>query len=142
MKDFAKYLTEEIAFYEGRHDDLIHQAPALYCLLTKLLDDPRLPGRLRPLILAAVAYFILPVDVLSEEMHGPYGYLDDILLCAFVLKRIEQELGSAAILADNWEGEAPLRPLIDDLLGRVEELIGDRMPAILQYIGYEYLKAT
>jgi hypothetical protein len=33
MKHFDELLQEDIAQYEGRHDDLIYQAPALYRLL-------------------------------------------------------------------------------------------------------------
>ncbi len=50
MKKFDELLEHEIAKYEGRHEGLIFQAPALYRLLARLLDDCRLPGRLRPLI--------------------------------------------------------------------------------------------
>ena len=40
MRAFDDLLRDEIAFYEGRHDDLIYLVPDFYCLLTRLLDDP------------------------------------------------------------------------------------------------------
>ena len=138
MKSFDRYLEEDIAAYEGRHDDLIYQAPALYRLLVALLDDPLLPAALRPLVLAAIAYFILPADIIPEDVHGPYGYVDDIFLCAFVADHIRRELGDE-ILLENWDGEAPILPLIDDILGAEEELLGDSLQRILRYIGYEQL---
>jgi len=136
MKHFDQLLEEDIAAYEGRHDDLIYQAPALYRLLVSLLDDPRLPLRLRPLVIAAIAYFILPADVIPEEIEGPYGYVDDIFLCAFMADRIGKEIGSYDILADNWDGEAPLLPLIEDILAQEEVLIGGNRDKILDYVGY------
>jgi len=139
MKTFDQLLEEDIAVYEGRHDDLIYQAPALYRLLTRLLDDPLLPGRLRPLVIAAIAYFILPSDIIPEDIHGPYGYVDDIFLCAFVAERVRRELRSEEILVSNWDGEAPLMPLVQDILAQEEDLIGDRRERILWYIGYEHL---
>jgi uncharacterized membrane protein YkvA (DUF1232 family) len=138
MKDFDQLLQEDIAAYEGRHDDLIYQAPALYRLLTRLLDDPNLPGRLRPLVLAAIAYFILPADIIPEALEGPYGYVDDIWLCAFVAERIRQELGDE-ILTSNWDGEALLLPLIGDILAQENDLLGEKRALILWYIGYEHL---
>ncbi len=138
MKNFDGLLREDIATYEGRHDDLIYQAPALYRLLTRLLDDPDLPGRFRPLVLAAIAYFILPVDIIPESLEGPYGYVDDIWLCAYVAERLRGELGDE-ILESNWEGEAPLLPLLADILARENELLGDKRDLILKYIGGEYL---
>jgi uncharacterized membrane protein YkvA (DUF1232 family) len=140
MKGFDQLLQEDIAAYEGRHDDLIFQAPAFYRLLTHLLDDPGLPARLRPLVLAAIAYFILPVDIIPESLEGPYGYVDDIWLCAFVVNHIQQELG-ADILLGNWDGEAPLDLLIRDILAQEQELIGEKGTLVLHYIGFEYLVA-
>lgn len=139
MKAFDRLLEEDIAAYEGRHDDLIYQAPAFYRLLVNLLDDPRLPGRLRPLVLAAVAYFILPADIIPEGIHGPYGYVDDIYLCAWVANRVLDEVGSEELLESNWDGEAPLIPLLTDILERAQELVGDQEGRILRYIGYEHL---
>ena len=137
MKPFDQLLQEDIAAYEGRHDDLIYQAPAFYRLLVSLLDDPALPARLRPLVLAAVAYFILPSDVVPEGIHGPYGYVDDIYLCAWVSRRVLDEAGSVELLESNWDGETPVVPLVTDILEREQELIGDQASRIVRYIGYE-----
>jgi uncharacterized membrane protein YkvA (DUF1232 family) len=139
MKNFDVLLQEDIQTYEGRHDDLIYQAPALYRLLINLLDDPLLPGRLRSLVLAAIAYFILPADIIPEDLHGPYGYVDDIFLGAFVADQVRRELGSDDILTSNWEGEAPIMSLIQDILAGEKELIGEERGRILGYIGYEHL---
>jgi uncharacterized membrane protein YkvA (DUF1232 family) len=139
MKTFDQLLEEDIAAYEGRHDDLIYQAPALYRLLTRLLDDPLLPGRLRPLVIAAIAYFILPADIIPEDIHGPYGYVDDIFLCSFVADRVLREIDSEDILVNNWDGEASIVPLVQDILAQEADLIGDQRERILWYIGYEYL---
>ena len=135
MKHFDKLLEEDIAIYEGRHDDLIYQAPALYRLLVRLLDDPRLPYRLRSSVVAAIAYFILPADVIPEEIEGPYGYVDDIFLCALMADRLGKEMGNYNILLENWDGEAPLLPLIEDILSQEAVLIGEDRKKILNYVG-------
>jgi uncharacterized membrane protein YkvA (DUF1232 family) len=139
MKKFDLLLQEDIQAYEGRHDDLIYQAPALYRLLTRLLDDPLLPGRLRPLVLAAIAYFILPADIIPEDLYGPYGYVDDIFLVAFVADLVQRELGSQDILTANWDGEAPILDLLHDILAGEQDLIGGERERILNYIGYSHL---
>jgi uncharacterized membrane protein YkvA (DUF1232 family) len=140
MKNFDQLLLENISAYEGRHDDLIFQAPAFYRLMTGLLDDPRLPNRLRPLILAAIAYFILPADIIPEDLEGPYGYIDDIWLCAFVADQVRNELQDDEILSGNWDGETPVIPLVREILARQEEYIGEDRYKVLDYIGYEALK--
>jgi hypothetical protein len=65
--------------------------------------------------------------------------VDDIFQCAFVADQVRGAAGSGDILLDNWEGEAPLVPLIQDILTQEADLIGDQREWILGYIGYEYL---
>jgi uncharacterized membrane protein YkvA (DUF1232 family) len=138
VKSFDQLLHADIADYEGRHDDLIYQAPAFYRLLTHLLDDPRLPRKLRPLVLAAIAYFILPVDIIPEELEGPYGYVDDIWLCAFVAQRVMQEIGTQEILETHWDGEGDVVQLVEEILNQENILSKDQCERVLQYIGYDY----
>jgi hypothetical protein len=65
--------------------------------------------------------------------------VDDIFLWAFVAGRVREAVGGDDILLDNWDGEAPLLPLIQDILAHEADLIGDQRERILGYIGYEYL---
>lgn len=139
MRAFDELLREDIAVYEGRHDDLIYLAPEFYRLLTRLLDDPQLPLRSRPLVASAIAYFILPADIIPEELYGPYGYVDDIWLCAYVADVVRRQVGDEAILVENWEGEAPILPLIREVLDKEGDLIGDERDRILWYTGCEQL---
>ena len=141
MKSFDQLLSDDIAKYEGRHDDLIYQAPALYRLLCSLLDDKRLPGRLRPLVSSAIAYFILPADVMPESMQGPYGFVDDIWLCAWALDTIRKDTENDDLISENWDGEAPILPLLSDILAQEEQLIGKAKKQILAYTGCDRLVA-
>jgi uncharacterized membrane protein YkvA (DUF1232 family) len=138
MKSFDQILQEEIEDYEGQHDHLISFSPALYRILVSLMDDPRLPGRLRPMISAAITYFVLPADVISVESHGPVGFTDDIFLSAFILERVRGALGRK-ILEDNWDGRTPLLPLIVEILDHENRLIGNQRDRILTYIGWEFI---
>jgi uncharacterized membrane protein YkvA (DUF1232 family) len=135
MKHFDELLRQDIADYAGRHDDLIYQAPDLYNLMVYLLDDARLPARLRYLVIAAIAYFILPADIIPEEIEGPYGYVDDIFLCAWVTHEIAVQLGSWQIINENWQGESSIQELIEDILSHEESLIGDKKQRIFKYCG-------
>ncbi|MEJ2266772.1 MAG: DUF1232 domain-containing protein [Anaerolineales bacterium] len=139
MKEIDILIQEDIAGYEGLHEDLIYQAPALYRLMIHLLDDPNVPGRLRPLVITTIAYFVLPADIMPEDLQGPSGYIDDIFLCAFIADRIHKELKSDEILTANWDGKVPILTLIEDVLSQEKALIGDKRELILWYIGYEHL---
>lgn len=141
MKSYDQLLADDIATFEGRHDDLIFQAPAFYRMLVALLDDPAVPRRLRPLLIAAVAYFILPSDIIPEAIHGPYGYVDDIFMCAWVADQLRRELGSEAVLVENWDGEGSVIQVIADILANEKEMIGDQRGKMLAYAGFPYVLA-
>ncbi len=136
---FDELLERDIADYEGEFRELIKQAPALYRLMTKLLDDPALPRHMSPLVIAAIAYFILPEDIIPEDELGPAGYVDDIYLCAFVANEVMKAAGSQEILTRNWDGNTPIASLIKEILDREHELIGDKKERIMQYVGYDQL---
>lgn len=135
MQDFFNELTADIAQYEGRHDEFIYLTPHWYRLMTNLLDDPRLPNRLKPMVSCAIAYFIIPADIISEETHGPYGYIDDIFFCAYVADQVRNRTNKADLLSDNWEGEGDIIQLIEEILEQEAALIGDQKELILQYTG-------
>ncbi len=139
MKRFDVLLEEDISGYKGELSDLISNAPALYRLMTRLLDDPALPRDMSQLVIAAIAYFILPEDIIPEDKYGARGYVDDLFLCAFVADKVMKETGSEEILVRNWDGKVPAVPLIKDILNREKELLGDKKEDIMQYIGYDQL---
>jgi uncharacterized membrane protein YkvA (DUF1232 family) len=76
--------------------------------------------------------------VIPEDLHGPCGYVDDIFLRAFLADRIQEEVGDK-ILIENWDGEALLIELIEDILDSEAELIGEERSRLLSHIGYEQL---
>lgn len=135
MKDFFNELITDIARYEGRHDEFIYLTPYWYKLMTNLLDDPRLPSRLKPLVSCAIAYFIIPADIISEEIYGPYGYIDDIFFCAYVADQVRTLTNKADLLTENWEGEGDIIQLVEEILEQESTLIGDQKDLILQYTG-------
>ena len=139
MKRFDKLLEEEVSSYQGENQELIKQAPALYRLMTRLLDDKDLPSHQSQLVIAAIAYFILPGDIVPEDKYGPMGFVDDIFLCAFVADQIRKETASDEILVRNWDGKKSIISIIEEILSGEDKLIGDKKGTILEYIGYEQL---
>ncbi len=140
MTDYESQIRRTIEGYQGEHQALVAALPFIYRLYTRLLESPELPGRLRPLLLTAVAYFVLPVDVISEDISGPRGFFDDIFLSAFVLDQIARELGTWQPIESAWEGPGTAQALAGEVLGSEHALIGDQRDVILWYIGYEHLE--
>jgi len=139
MKEVDELLEENIAGYEGRYDDLIPQVPAVFRLMTRLLEDPRLPGKMRPLVVSVIAYFALSTDIMPEDLQGPLGYVDDLFYAAFIADRIRRQVGTDEVLTSNWEGNTGILSLVRHILEQEKALIGDKRDLVLWYIGYEYL---
>jgi len=139
MKEVDELLEENIAGYEGHHDDLIAQVPAVFRMMTRLLEDPRLPGKMRPLVVSAIAYFALSTDIMPEDLQGPIGYVDDLFYAAFIADHIRRELASDEILTSNWEGNIGILSLVRNILEQEKALIGDKRDLVIWYIGYEHL---
>lgn len=60
---------------------------AYYCAL-----DPRTPARTRTILLAALAYFVLPTDFVPDFIAG-LGFTDDIAVLSAALAAIRGALG-------------------------------------------------
>jgi uncharacterized membrane protein YkvA (DUF1232 family) len=97
--------------------------PDIFVLLVRLMLDPEVPASSRALIGGAIAYFVLPVDLLPEALVGFGGYLDDLVIAAAVLS---QALGGELepLVTRHWSGERKLRLVLHDLAASASALLG------------------
>lgn len=122
MRDFSQVVKENVSEYRGWFD-IVKWAPIFAATLMTLSHDPRLQPRHRHWAQAALAYFVTPDDVVSEEKHGAYGYLDDIFVSAYVSDRIAREVGWR-VIEETWKGELPARVVARSVIERERELLG------------------
>jgi uncharacterized membrane protein YkvA (DUF1232 family) len=117
--------------------------PDVFILLVRLALDKEVPGSARAMIGGAIAYFILPIDLLPEAFLGPVGYLDDLVLAVAVLA---QAFGGdlEPYARKHWSGAEDLRVVIQDVTSTAQTLLGkniyDRLRRLLSKRGIE-LKA-
>lgn len=135
MKDYSEVLQANVTGYQGRYRDVISLVPSLFRLMCRLLDDTRLPARLKPLVNAAIAYFVVPFDPIPEEVYGPEGYLDDVWLCCHIARRVAGEMKSMDILVQNWPGEQDIEKVLIDVLALDHAALEEKKPAIFKYVG-------
>lgn len=135
MKDFYQVVKENIGGYSGKFDDIVYLAPEFFLLMTRLLDDARVPKKLKPYLNAAIAYFVVPFDPIPEEAHGPYGYIDDVYVCALTARKILDQLGDEKVLKENWEGEEDVIKTMSDVLNTDIDILNERREEILAYVG-------
>lgn len=133
MRDFTNIVRENVSEYRGWFD-IVKWAPIFVTTLMILSNDPRLQARHRTWVNAALAYFVTPNDVVSEQEHGAYGYLDDIFVSAYVSDRIAREVGWT-VIEQAWKGELPARDVARSVLDREQELLGDQGEEALRSAG-------
>ncbi len=64
---------------------LVH-LPNFVKLYTRLFRDKRVPMFPKALVVAAIAYALSPIDILSDFTIPGVGYIDDIALIALALR--------------------------------------------------------
>ena len=97
--------------------------PDIFYLLVKLAQDPDVPQSKKISLVAAIAYFISPIDLLPEAILGPIGYLDDLGIAAYVLNDLLNSI-DPNIVRRNWAGEIDILILIKKILINMDKIIG------------------
>jgi uncharacterized membrane protein YkvA (DUF1232 family) len=100
--------------------------PDVFILLVRLTLDREVPGGTRALIGGALAYFVLPFDLLPEAILGPVGYLDDLVLATAVLAQsFSGDLEPYA--RKHWSGSEDLRVVLHDITQTAHALLGESL---------------
>lgn len=134
FKDFYDTLVENLDGYEGEYAYFINCGPNLFNLLCDLLSQKEISRQMRLEISAAIAYYVAPDDIIPEEIYGPYGYIDDIFISVYVLRKIAKEFGYD-FLQNLWKHDTDVKQVMDDCYDNSLELLEDKVHAVLSYVG-------
>ena len=134
FKDFYDTLIENLEGYEGEYAYFINCGPNLFNLLCDLLSQNEISREMRLEISAAIAYYVAPDDIIPEEIYGPYGYIDDIFVSVYVLRKVAKEFGYD-FLQNLWKHETDVKEVMDDCYDNSLELLEDKVHAVLSYVG-------
>ena len=115
------WLALVLALYAtGRREEareLARFVPDCVVLVRRLLGDPRIARRHKVLLILLLAYLALPFDLVPDFIPVA-GQLDDVLILAWVLRRLLRDAGPE-VVREHWRGpERPLRLVL--------RLAGDR----------------
>lgn len=105
---------------------LLRELPNFLKLLVRLLRDPRVGKLDRMIFSSAIAYVLLPVDLLPD-FFGYLGLTDDLFLIGLALNRLFGRAGPDVLL-EHWDGNPRA---LGYLLEGVEE-IGALLPRYLR----------
>jgi uncharacterized membrane protein YkvA (DUF1232 family) len=111
--------------------DALLLVPDVFMLLVRLALDRQIPAGTRSLFAGALAYFVIPFDLLPEGLLGGAGFLDDLVLATAVLS---QALSPAmqARASRYWSGRQELRRTLQDVIGAAHSLLGANLYGKLQ----------
>lgn len=100
--------------------------PDVFILLVRLMLDKSVPGSTRAMIGGALAYFILPADLLPEMILGGAGFMDDLVLATAVLS---QAFGGdlEPYARRHWSGPEDLRVVMRDISQTAQSLLGQNL---------------
>ncbi|AGL03450.1 YkvA family protein [Desulfoscipio gibsoniae] len=103
--------------------EYIMLAPDLFYLLYKLTLDREVLVADKAKLVAAIAYFISPIDIVPEALLGPAGYVDDIAVAAYVLNSIINNT-DPDVVRKHWAGEGDVLEVIQRILKIADKMIG------------------
>jgi uncharacterized membrane protein YkvA (DUF1232 family) len=133
--DVYRNLREKVACYTGAYADYVLLVPDLFLLITRLMLDPRVEGRHKVYMGAALAYVISPIDLMTERRFGALGYLDDLVVIVAALNILVNEADRAVVL-EHWSGKEDLLATLQKVLGQADDLVGKgRLEKILAGLG-------
>ena len=134
FKDFYDTLVENLEGYEGEYAYFINCGPNLFNLLCDLLSQKEINRQMRLEISAAIAYYVAPDDIIPEEIYGPYGYIDDIFISVYVLRKVAKEFGYD-FLQNLWKHDTDVKKVMDDCYDNSLDLLEDKVHEVLSYVG-------
>lgn len=128
---FYRRLRDRVKRWARRRDipekrmEYLLAAPDLFVLLSRLALDDRVPLRAKAKVAAGIAYFVTPLDMVPDFL-GPPGYLDDVVVAAWILQSIVADLNQLdpGILEEHWEGERDVLEQMTTIIDRAEDVLG------------------
>lgn len=126
--DFYQKLRTRIANYLQRknfeYSDVLLLAPDFFHLLVKLSMDPRVDNIKKAKLALAITYFFSPIDLLPEAFLGPFGYMDDIALAAYILNDFINN-NESDILYEHWAGQSDVLASIQNTVTMANRFLGE-----------------
>lgn len=140
---YSDAIRQNIENYAGPHSIIIKFAPDFFELILKLYKK-NLPSPYKEIVRSVISYFVLPDDLLPESEMGPYGYLDDLYLCAYVIKKFEDNKDVSRIIKELWTLPEDVfmlsSQIVDELQNTQDDNLREVISSILEFTGIEDLE--
>lgn len=125
----TKLKRREKSEIRGRMGSFLMFLPNMVKLLGRLLKDVRVPTAEKALFVAAIVYFISPVDLIPDIF--PFiGQVDDIYVVALTLLRLVNRTDET-VVREHWSGGGDVVALADSIAGIAPMLLPKRVARVL-----------
>ena len=113
----------------GRMANFLLFLPNMAMLLGRLLKDARVPTAEKALFVAAILYFIMPIDLIPDIF--PFiGQIDDVYLIALTLLRLVNRTDER-VVRENWSGGGDIVALADSIASIAPAFLPKRVARVL-----------
>jgi uncharacterized membrane protein YkvA (DUF1232 family) len=113
----------------GRMGNFLMFLPNLARLLGRLLKDARVPTAEKALFVAAIVYFVMPVDLIPDIF--PFiGQVDDIYVIALSLLRLVNRTDER-IVRHHWSGGGDVVALANSIVSIAPALLPKRVTRVI-----------
>lgn len=109
---------------------LVRDLPHFVRLLMRLYRDPRVSRVDKGIVLATVAYMVMPLDLVPDWIPV-LGQVDDIYLLALALDRLLNNAG-VEVLLDHWEGDVASLETAIAALDKAGSFLPEQVRALLR----------
>lgn len=124
-----KLARKEKSEFKDRMKGFLMFLPNLVLLLGRLLKDSRVGTAEKALFVAAIVYFISPLDFIPDVF--PFiGQVDDIYLIALTLLRLINRTDET-VVRENWSGGGDVVGLANMIAGIAPKFLPKRISRVL-----------
>ncbi len=109
---------------------VVRDVPHFLKLLGRLARDPRVSPVDKGIVVAVLAYMVMPVDVIPDFLGPVIGQIDDFYLLALALSRLLNNAG-IELLLEHWDGDVSTLETVLTLLDRAGSVLPDRVRMLL-----------
>lgn len=136
---YYTFLVQELQDFEdqGKDISMIKYIPDFFKLLSDMLDHDEVNKDSRIMINAALGYFVSPDDVLPDDIYGPEGYVDDVFLCVYVIRKLYPVYKQ--LMKKLWNGDVDFEIAVEESYLNCKKYLEEKnlIERILTYSGLD-----
>jgi uncharacterized membrane protein YkvA (DUF1232 family) len=139
-ESYYDYLKDKIKNSSGDFSEFercVSFLPDIFKLLSNFLEDDTIDHDDRVKINAALAYIVVPNDIIPEDVYGLWALIDDVYVGAYVLSLLKQNYHDT--LVKLWNNDEDFDKAVDICMLESKKFLEEKnlIEKILEYAGLD-----